>query len=86
MSTATAAAGADTNNFFTQSLAERDPEIADAIAKELDRQQHEIELIASENIVSAAVLEAAGLCSDQQVRRGLSRPPLLWRLPVRRYR
>ncbi|CFX49175.1 serine hydroxymethyltransferase [Candidatus Filomicrobium marinum] len=60
MSTATAAAGADTNNFFTQSLAERDPEIADAIAKELDRQQHEIELIASENIVSKAVLEAAG--------------------------
>ena len=60
MSTATAAVGADINNFFTQSLAERDPEIAAAIGKELDRQQHEIELIASENIVSKAVLEAAG--------------------------
>ena len=38
--------------FFTATLAEADPEIADAIAKELGRQQHEIELIASENIVS----------------------------------
>ena len=37
-----------------------DPEVADAIAKELGRQQHEIELIASENIVSRAVLEAQG--------------------------
>src|SRR5690606_32529 len=39
---------------------EVDPEIADAIGKELGRQQHEIELIASENIVSRAVLEAQG--------------------------
>ncbi|MEQ1771129.1 MAG: serine hydroxymethyltransferase [Devosia sp.] len=46
--------------FFSQSLADADPEIADAIAKELGRQQHEIELIASENIVSRAVLEAQG--------------------------
>ncbi|UYN99958.1 MAG: serine hydroxymethyltransferase [Devosia sp.] len=46
--------------FFTNSVAETDPEIADAIAKELGRQQHEIELIASENIVSQAVLEAQG--------------------------
>ncbi|MEX0852121.1 MAG: serine hydroxymethyltransferase [Bauldia sp.] len=46
--------------FFFASLAETDPEIADAIARELGRQQHEIELIASENIVSRAVLEAQG--------------------------
>lgn len=46
--------------FFTQSLAQADPEIADSIAKELKRQQTEIELIASENIVSRAVLEAQG--------------------------
>jgi glycine hydroxymethyltransferase len=49
-----------TSRFFTARLAETDPEVASAIDKELDRQQHEIELIASENIVSKAVLEAAG--------------------------
>jgi glycine hydroxymethyltransferase len=49
-----------TNRFFSASLAETDPEIASAIGKELGRQQYEIELIASENIVSKAVLEAAG--------------------------
>ncbi|MBA5776874.1 serine hydroxymethyltransferase [Stappia sp. F7233] len=47
-------------DFFTRSLADADPEIADAIGKELGRQRHEIELIASENIVSRAVLEAQG--------------------------
>ncbi|MBU4569525.1 MAG: serine hydroxymethyltransferase, partial [Alphaproteobacteria bacterium] len=46
--------------FFTQSLAERDPELAAAMGKEATRQQHQIELIASENIVSRAVLEAQG--------------------------
>ncbi len=46
--------------FFTDSVAETDPEIAEAIKLELGRQQHEIELIASENIVSRAVLEAQG--------------------------
>ena len=46
--------------FFTTSLADRDPEIAAAIAREATRQQHQIELIASENIVSRAVLEAQG--------------------------
>ena len=49
-----------TNKFFRATLAESDPEMASAIAKEFGRQQHEIELIASENIVSKAVLEAAG--------------------------
>ncbi len=49
-----------TDEFFARSLAEADPEIADALAAELKRQQEEIELIASENIVSQAVLEAVG--------------------------
>jgi glycine hydroxymethyltransferase len=48
------------SGFFSKSLAESDPELNRAIESELDRQQHEIELIASENIVSRAVLEAAG--------------------------
>ncbi|TYC66962.1 serine hydroxymethyltransferase [Stappia sp. BW2] len=48
------------SGFFTRSLAEADPDIFDTIGKELGRQQHEIELIASENIVSRAVLEAQG--------------------------
>ncbi len=48
------------NDFFQANLAQSDPEMASAIAKEFGRQQHEIELIASENIVSKAVLEAAG--------------------------
>lgn len=60
MSTTTAAADAAITKFFNQPLSERDPEIAAAIDQELDRQQLEIELIASENIVSRAVLEAAG--------------------------
>ncbi len=47
-------------NYFTQSLKERDPELYGSMADELERQQQEIELIASENIVSQAVLEAQG--------------------------
>jgi glycine hydroxymethyltransferase len=46
--------------FFSDTLDRADPELAGAIDKELGRQQHEIELIASENIVSRAVLEAQG--------------------------
>jgi glycine hydroxymethyltransferase len=46
--------------FFTASLRERDPDLAKAIGEELHRQQDQIELIASENIVSRAVLEAQG--------------------------
>jgi glycine hydroxymethyltransferase len=46
--------------FFTASLKERDPEIFKSIGEELHRQQDQIELIASENIVSRAVLEAQG--------------------------
>ncbi len=46
--------------FFTETLDNRDPEIFGAIRKELGRQRDEIELIASENIVSKAVLQAQG--------------------------
>ncbi|MGZ8282268.1 MAG: serine hydroxymethyltransferase, partial [Allosphingosinicella sp.] len=48
------------DGFFTETLREADGAVADAIAAELDRQQNQIELIASENIVSRAVLEAQG--------------------------
>ncbi len=51
---------ASLERFFGASLAETDPELAAAIRGELHRQQDGIELIASENIVSAAVLEAQG--------------------------
>jgi glycine hydroxymethyltransferase len=48
------------DGFFSENLASADPEIFGAIGNELKRQQDKIELIASENIVSKAVLEAAG--------------------------
>ena len=51
---------ASRDRFFTAPLAETDPELAAAIGAELARQQDGIELIASENLVSAAVLEAQG--------------------------
>jgi glycine hydroxymethyltransferase len=52
--------GTSTRAFFSAPLAETDPELAAAIRAELGRQQDGIELIASENVVSAAVLEAQG--------------------------
>ncbi|MGC1410562.1 MAG: serine hydroxymethyltransferase [Acetobacteraceae bacterium] len=51
---------ASLQRFFSASLAESDPELAEALSAELIRQQDGIELIASENVVSAAVLEAQG--------------------------
>ena len=48
------------NLFFSQSVAERDPAIAKVIGLEMGRQKNQIELIASENIVSQAVLETQG--------------------------
>ncbi|MDB5535142.1 MAG: serine hydroxymethyltransferase [Devosia sp.] len=56
--------------FFSASLADTDPEIAGAIQNELGRQQHEIELIASENIVSRAVLEAQGSIMTNKYAEG----------------
>jgi len=49
-----------TSGFFTAGLAEADPDLFAAVRGELRRQQEQIELIASENIVSRAVLEAQG--------------------------
>jgi glycine hydroxymethyltransferase len=62
MSSASAFDFADVQHsgFFTGRLREADGAVAQAIAAELDRQQNQIELIASENIVSRAVLEAQG--------------------------
>ncbi len=57
--------------FFTASLAETDPALAAAIGRELARQQDGIELIASENIVSAAVLEAQGSVLTNKYAEGL---------------
>ncbi|MBF9047470.1 aminotransferase class I/II-fold pyridoxal phosphate-dependent enzyme [Rhodobacterales bacterium LSUCC0031] len=56
--------------FFTETLESRDPEIFGAIRKELGRQRHEIELIASENIVSAAVMEAQGSVMTNKYAEG----------------
>jgi glycine hydroxymethyltransferase len=56
--------------FFNDTLSKSDPKIAKAIAQELGRQQHEIELIASENIVSKAVLEAQGSVMTNKYAEG----------------
>ena len=65
------AATAVADSLFTASLAETDPEIAEAIRLELGRQRDEIELIASENIVSRAVLEAQGSVMTNKYAEGL---------------
>ncbi|MFN3402431.1 MAG: serine hydroxymethyltransferase, partial [Ferrovibrio sp.] len=57
--------------FFERTLKQADPEIFDSIVKELDRQQSQIELIASENIVSRAVLEAQGSVMTNKYAEGL---------------
>ncbi|MDE2446420.1 MAG: hypothetical protein KGO94_09590, partial [Alphaproteobacteria bacterium] len=56
--------------FFKERLAKTDPKIAKAIANELKRQQEEIELIASENIVSRAVLDAQGSIMTNKYAEG----------------
>ena len=66
-------------------LAEVDPEVYEAIQHEVDRQDSQLELIASENFTSEAVLEATGQRLHQQVRRRLSRQALLRRLRVHRH-
>ena len=65
-------------------LAEVDPEIAQAIENEERRQHEGLELIASENFVSEAVLEAGRLGLHQQVCRRLSRQALLRRMRIHR--
>jgi glycine hydroxymethyltransferase len=59
------------DSLFSASLADTDPEIFDVIGKELGRQRDEIELIASENIVSRAVLEAQGSVLTNKYAEGL---------------
>lgn len=59
-----------TASFFGTTLADADPEIFGAIKSELGRQRHEIELIASENIVSRAVLEAQGSIMTNKYAEG----------------
>ena len=59
-----------TNGFFSEPLETRDPEIFSAIRSELGRQRDEIELIASENIVSAAVMEAQGSVMTNKYAEG----------------
>ena len=56
--------------FFSEALSSRDPEIFGAITSELGRQRDEIELIASENIVSAAVMEAQGSVMTNKYAEG----------------
>ena len=64
------------NGFFAASLHQSDPELFDSIRAELGRQQDQIELIASENIVSRAVLEAQGSVLTNKYAEGY---------PARRY-
>ncbi len=69
MATVTAAS-THSGSFFSATLAEIDPEIFGSIRNELGRQRHEIELIASENIVSRAVLEAQGSIMTNKYAEG----------------
>ncbi|MDG1020820.1 MAG: serine hydroxymethyltransferase [Emcibacteraceae bacterium] len=57
-------------SFFNASLSERDPELLESIDLEMGRQQHHIELIASENIVSRAVMEAQGSIMTNKYAEG----------------
>src|SRR5580765_8016868 len=59
------------DSLFSASLADSDPEVFETIRKELGRQRDEIELIASENIVSRAVLEAQGSVLTNKYAEGL---------------
>ena len=62
----------DLTAFFNNTLADTDPEIAAAIYDEMMRQQDQIEMIASENIVSNAVLEAQGSVLTNKYAEGYS--------------
>lgn len=66
----TKAAAFGSDSFFSSTLEQADPEIFGSIRDELGRQRHEIELIASENIVSRAVLEAQGSIMTNKYAEG----------------
>ncbi len=68
--TASQAPGHLSNSYFSAGLADADPEVARAVELELGRQRDEIELIASENIVSRAVLEAQGSVMTNKYAEG----------------
>ena len=57
-------------DFFIRPLAEVDPEIAEVLASELDRQQRTLEMIASENFAPVAVLEAQGSVLNNKYAEG----------------
>ena len=59
-------------NFFSSNLEQTDKDLFNSISKELSRQQNQIELIASENIVSKAVLEAQGSIMTNKYAEGYS--------------
>ncbi|MBL4616169.1 MAG: serine hydroxymethyltransferase [Robiginitomaculum sp.] len=61
---------ADADFFFSESLEALDPAVASSIAREADRQSQQIELIASENIVSKAVLQAQGTLLTNKYAEG----------------
>ncbi|MGB1851249.1 MAG: serine hydroxymethyltransferase, partial [Candidatus Micropelagos thuwalensis] len=62
----------ENNDFFNRSLSEADPALAKSIDEEMSRQKNQIELIASENIVSKAVLEAQGSIMTNKYAEGYS--------------
>ena len=59
-------------SFFSKTLSQKDPELFDSIKLELSRQRDEIELIASENIASLAVMEAQGSVMTNKYAEGYS--------------
>jgi len=70
MSTAAGRQAAQPSTFFSATLTESDPELAGMVMRELKRQQDDIELIASENMVSRAVLETAGTVLTNKYAEG----------------
>jgi len=72
MSTASNVDKKNIEDFFNHSLKTSDPDIYESIQKEFSRQQNHIELIASENIVSRAVLETQGSVLTNKYAEGYS--------------
>lgn len=70
MTTEAVATENNSNAFFSKGLAEADPDILASISRELNRQQNQVELIASENIVSRAVIEAMGTVLTNKYAEG----------------
>ena len=71
-------------DYFNRPLAEVDPEIAEVLRGELEREQQTLEMIASENFVPRAVLECQGSVLTNKYAEGYPGPSLLRRLRVGR--